>query len=161
MAWCHAWYHQPSSHYLSQCWPSSVSPYGVIRLQWVNACVLGKEHYYGCALDVMILHYRITKFAPNSQLVFKNGGHWPWPLRSFWPFWLRILRNSACRRNNSSVQGSHRVWKIWKNWKIKIFWKSHGKSWNFEKSSKVIEKSWNVENLTPINHPPALEIWHW
>ena len=32
MAWCR----QATSHYLSQCWPSSLSPYGVIRPQWVN-----------------------------------------------------------------------------------------------------------------------------
>ena len=34
MAWCH----QATSHYLSQCWPSSMSPYGVTRPQWVNPC---------------------------------------------------------------------------------------------------------------------------
>ena len=32
MAWCR----QATSHYLSQCWPRSVSPYGIIRPQWVN-----------------------------------------------------------------------------------------------------------------------------
>ena len=32
MAWCH----QATSHYLSQCWPRSLSPYGVIRPQWVK-----------------------------------------------------------------------------------------------------------------------------
>ena len=32
MAWCR----QATSHYLSQCWPSSLSPYGVTRPQWVN-----------------------------------------------------------------------------------------------------------------------------
>ena len=32
MAWCH----QATSHYLSQCWLSSLSPYGVTRPQWVN-----------------------------------------------------------------------------------------------------------------------------
>ena len=32
MAWCR----QAPSHYLSQCWPRSMSPYGVIRPQWVN-----------------------------------------------------------------------------------------------------------------------------
>ena len=32
MAWCH----QASSHYLSQCWPRSVSPYGVTRPQRVK-----------------------------------------------------------------------------------------------------------------------------
>ena len=32
MAWCH----QATSHYLSQCWLSSLLPYGVARPQWVN-----------------------------------------------------------------------------------------------------------------------------
>ena len=32
MAWCH----RATSHYLSQCWPRSLSPYDVIRPQWVN-----------------------------------------------------------------------------------------------------------------------------
>ena len=32
VAWCcHA-----TSHYLNQCWPRSISPYGVTRPQWVN-----------------------------------------------------------------------------------------------------------------------------
>ena len=32
MAWCR----QAISHHLSQCWPRSLSPYGVTRPQWVN-----------------------------------------------------------------------------------------------------------------------------
>ena len=35
MAWCR-W---ATSHYLSQCWPRSLSPYGVTRPQWVNSLV--------------------------------------------------------------------------------------------------------------------------
>ena len=35
MAWCR----QAASHYLSQCWPSCMSPYGVARPQWVNECL--------------------------------------------------------------------------------------------------------------------------
>ena len=31
-----AWRRQTTSHYLSQCWPRSMSPYGVTRPQWVN-----------------------------------------------------------------------------------------------------------------------------
>ena len=31
-----AWWCQATSHYLSQCWPSFLSPYGVTRPQWVN-----------------------------------------------------------------------------------------------------------------------------
>ena len=33
MAWCH----QATSHYLSQCWPRSLSPYDVTRPQWVKS----------------------------------------------------------------------------------------------------------------------------
>ena len=33
MAWCR----QATSHYLSQCWPRFMSPYGVTRSQWVNS----------------------------------------------------------------------------------------------------------------------------
>ena len=32
MAWCR----QATSHYLIQCWPSSMLPYGITRPQWVN-----------------------------------------------------------------------------------------------------------------------------
>ena len=32
MAWCH----QATSHYLNQCWPRSLSPYGVTKPQWVK-----------------------------------------------------------------------------------------------------------------------------
>ena len=35
MSWCH----QATSHYLSQCWPRSMLPYGVTRPQWVNSLV--------------------------------------------------------------------------------------------------------------------------
>ena len=50
---------------------------------------------------------RITKFAPNMHLGIlsagiENRGNWLWPSRSFWPFCLRILGNSACPRNNPS-----------------------------------------------------------
>ena len=31
-----AWWRQATSHYLSQCWPRSMSPNGVTRPQWVN-----------------------------------------------------------------------------------------------------------------------------
>ena len=32
MAWCH----QATNHYLNQCWPRSMSPYGITRPQGVN-----------------------------------------------------------------------------------------------------------------------------
>ena len=36
MAWCH----QAPNHYLSQCWPRSVSPYGITRPQGVNSTTI-------------------------------------------------------------------------------------------------------------------------
>ena len=42
MAWC--W--QAPSHYLSQCWPRSMLPYGVTRPQWVNSLALGDVIWY-------------------------------------------------------------------------------------------------------------------
>ena len=41
MAWCH----HATSHYLSQCWPRSLSPYGVTRPQWVKSNIF---HKYAC-----------------------------------------------------------------------------------------------------------------
>ena len=44
MAWCH----QARSHYLNQCWTSSISPYGVTKPQWVLKHMVAyfrKRHY--------------------------------------------------------------------------------------------------------------------
>ena len=41
MAWCR----QATSHYLSQCWPRSMSPNGVTRPQWVNSLITTVEKY--------------------------------------------------------------------------------------------------------------------
>ena len=40
MAWCR----QATSHYLSQCWPRSMSPNGVTRPQWVK-CISFKKDF--------------------------------------------------------------------------------------------------------------------
>ena len=42
MAWCR----QATSHYLNQCWPRSLPPYGVIRPQWVNIAAIEMKHRY-------------------------------------------------------------------------------------------------------------------
>ena len=42
MAWCS----QAPSHYLSQCWPRSLSPYGVTRPQWVNSDESKRPHLH-------------------------------------------------------------------------------------------------------------------
>ena len=47
MAWCH----QATSHYLSQCWPRSLSPYDVTRPQWVNIYISIHFHYLNLTHD--------------------------------------------------------------------------------------------------------------
>ena len=43
-----AWCCQAIRHYLSQCWPRSVLPYGIIRPQWVDAMHYGiQQLLYG------------------------------------------------------------------------------------------------------------------
>ena len=40
MAWCR----QATSHYLSQCWPRSISPNGITGPQWVNVVMVYDFH---------------------------------------------------------------------------------------------------------------------
>ena len=69
MAWCC----QATSHYLSQCWPRSVSPYGVTRPQWVNHHSISLKFYIGhgnitavlCAKFLEIGIYRQMRFTMN------------------------------------------------------------------------------------------------
>ena len=70
-----AWRRQATSHYLSQCWLSSLSPYGVARLQWVNtACNSTVWHIHkptilSLFLSTSILHAiraKITLVANHS-----------------------------------------------------------------------------------------------
>ena len=49
MAWCR----QASSHYLSQCWPSSMPSYDVTRPQWVNTLFLQGWELYIQLLNVL------------------------------------------------------------------------------------------------------------
>ena len=42
-----AWCRQATSHYLSQCWPRFMSPYGVTRPQWVKMCDSEHRLYRG------------------------------------------------------------------------------------------------------------------
>ena len=64
MAWCH----QATSHYLSQCWPRCLSPYGITRPQWVN---LGS---YSCSNTVM-MDCVITRVNCTDLLMVNSGIH--------------------------------------------------------------------------------------
>ena len=60
MAWCR----QAASHYLSQCCPRSLSPYGVTRPQWVNTLRLRKNghHFSGDIFKCILLNENVWIF---------------------------------------------------------------------------------------------------
>ena len=62
MAWCH----QATSHYLSQCWPRSMLPYGVARPQWANPCS-------AVSLFVFFNHGNIFTFSILSRHLDPTG----------------------------------------------------------------------------------------
>ena len=67
MAWCR----QATSHYLGQCWPRSLSPYGITGPQWVNPWTAGNTwvHNQHKATDAQALkHQAITSH--NADEIF-------------------------------------------------------------------------------------------
>ena len=86
MAWCR----QATSHYLRQCWPWSLSPYGVIRLQWVKAWLLTlnvrRPSYLGLTRSISCLLMPWLLTSPGHQQ--------PW-------YWLcRICRSWSYLRKH-------------------------------------------------------------
>ena len=84
MAWCH----QATSHYLSQCWPRSMSPNGVTRPQWVNGCML--SYHSG----LFHWHWDRDKMATISQTTLSNAFSWmkmlEFQLKFHWSLFLRV-----------------------------------------------------------------------
>ena len=64
-----AWRHQATSHYLSQCWPRSLLPYGVTRPQWVNERIQFSHH--------TIFNWNSLQNFINC-LVLTNDDLWEW-----------------------------------------------------------------------------------
>ena len=65
---------QASSHYLSQCWPRSLSPYGFTRTQWVNAYLnldIFSNHYLQRQGQALVI-WLIIQF----WWTFHNEKHW-------------------------------------------------------------------------------------
>ena len=65
MAWCC----QPTSQYLSQCWRRSISPYDIIRPQWVNGVDCELMIWYLAViffLSIMWTWYNMVTILPNT-----------------------------------------------------------------------------------------------
>ena len=65
-----AWFRQAPIHYLSQCWPRFISPYGVTRPQWVRSldsnCVNFKHNL---KIDIWSILVNITQERMPKDLV--------------------------------------------------------------------------------------------
>ena len=65
MAWCC----QATSHYLSQCWPRSMSPNGVTRPQWVNTLRPRQNgHHFADNMP-----YRYRKYHCGDKTVLRSS----------------------------------------------------------------------------------------
>ena len=69
MAWCH----QATSHYLSQCWPRSLSLYGVIRPQWVNSNLQLSTTCTKCACILSEILHDWLALSPHSYKTNLNS----------------------------------------------------------------------------------------
>ena len=84
MAWCR----QATSHYLSQGWPRSVSPYDVTRAQWVNIA-LGS--------DVEKNHANALIYASRAHMFFFSALNIASAFLCFWQpcIWFPLTLNFA------------------------------------------------------------------
>ena len=107
MVWCH----QASSHYLNQCWPNSMSPYGGTRGQWVK-WTLRKF----CKTQVTQLYLTIPAswqhVQGKSKILGRPTDH-PWQMAgwSMLPFCITMARPWAliqvCSTSICMVQPVH------------------------------------------------------
>ena len=77
MAWCRL----ATSHYLNQCWPSSMSPYGITRPQWVNNIETHfKGRYPECHKSSLMLFNNVDPDLCHhmASLGHNELTHWGW-----------------------------------------------------------------------------------
>ena len=65
MAWCR----QATSHYLGQCWPRSMSSYGVTRPQWVKCLLISPSWEW------MSHRFPIIRFVSYSDIRYNDINH--------------------------------------------------------------------------------------
>ena len=70
-----AWYRQATSHYLSQCWPRSLLPYGVTRPQWVKRgpCDNSRSILFNQAIWILTKNYVDSMASYCCYVSFGSG----------------------------------------------------------------------------------------
>ena len=87
MAWCC----QATSHYLNQCWPSSMMPYSVTRPQWVNSEDLCTKTGIGAWISNYMpqntVGYKHLSLPWMRIFKFKTYVEHTWIITSDWLLW--------------------------------------------------------------------------
>ena len=129
MAWCR----QATIHYLSQCWLSSLSPYGIARPPWA------KKWYH---IQVYLQVYQVY-----SSISFKS---WKYPASiMIHPRWLR---DSAFRIYRSSLHTYHVTWprsstihssNIRFEWQNQMITKYSSPHWYLNKMATILQTTFS------------------
>ena len=88
-----AWWHQATSHYLNQCWPRSMSQYGVTRLQrhWLYSLLLcGRDSL--CILSIDQIHKSHNEPVPYPTIHHFGTEMCPFLFQSG-----RLIHSFACK----------------------------------------------------------------
>ena len=70
-----AWWSQATSHYLSQCWPSCMSQYGITRPQWVNTQRL-RQKFCRQHIQICFLEWAHTEMAQIVEIFLIEDMNW-------------------------------------------------------------------------------------
>ena len=122
MAWCR----QATSHYLSQCWPRSMSPNGVTRPQWVNSMRHSDVylHQQSKPLLVQIMACCLFSAKPLSEpmlviLIWPIGINFTEILIKIQCFHSRKWIRQCCLHSGPFVSISMRWYIIiWQQWRL-------------------------------------------
>ena len=83
-----------ASHYLSQCWPRSMLPYGVNRSQWVNDFL---THFKDNFLDHFLWNFfEVNAIRPHWWLVNIGSGKWLGAMRQQSITWTSVDQDLWC-----------------------------------------------------------------
>ena len=80
MAWCRL----ATSHYLSQCWPRSMSPNGVTRPQWVNSLSLEKISPHFKNFILRFIHMNDRQLYHWKCIAMCSSGIYLWYINIAW-----------------------------------------------------------------------------
>ena len=117
MAWCH----QATSHYLSQCWPRSLSPYGVTRPQWVNTLRSEQngQHFADNIFNCIFLRESLCILTPIALKFVPN-----WRYVGLCQHWFRHMCQAINWINDDLVYWCYvasQCWFFWKDYFKYIF----------------------------------------